>query len=197
MIFSLFLLASSATVDAPHPESQWRELATEADVKRLERWEEALKIGREGVLRSGDRAEIKKRNPLFETSAAMPDSKIPAGLYNCSITKLDGNADGGLPYIAYPSFKCRVTVDENGRHFAKLTGSQMAIGWIYEVGTRHSIFLGTMMYGYENSLTPYGQSKERDQAAMVQRIDSKRWRMVFPFPHYESQVDVMELTPAN
>lgn len=193
--FAMFLAAASA--DAPHAKSLWREQATEADKRRLESWETALNIGRDGVINGSDAVEIKKRAPLFEHSAAMPNSNIPAGLYNCSITKLDGNPDGGLPYIAYPAFKCRVVDMGNRKHFTKLTGSQMTIGWIYKASRNHSIYLGTLMYGYENVLTPYGKEKDRDQAAVVQRIGKNRWRMIFPYPYFESQVDVMELAPVK
>lgn len=181
--------------DASHPESQWRDLATAADQKRLDDWQNALKIGRDGAIQGGEGDKLAVRSPLFEEAAALPDSNIPAGLYACSVSKLDGDSTGGLPYIAYPAFRCRVTVDDDRRHFTKLTGSQRTIGWLYEAGARHSIYLGTLMYGYENKLTPYGKTVERDQAAVVQRIGPKRWRMVFPFPYYESKVDVMELTP--
>ncbi len=184
-----------AESDPPHPESQWRDLATAADQKRLDDWQKALKIGRDGAVQGSEGDKLAARNPLFEDAAALPDSNIPAGLYACSVTKLGGDPTGGLPYIAYPAFRCRVTVDANGRHFTKLTGSQRTIGWIYEAGTRHSIYLGTLIYGYEDSLTPYGKTEERDQAAVVQRIGPKHWRMVFPYPYYESRANVMELTP--
>jgi len=195
----VFALAAAtptfAESDASHPESQWRDLATAADQKRLDDWQNALKIGRDGAVQGGEGNKLAARNPLFEETAALPDSKIPAGLYACSVTKLDGDPTGGLPYIAYPAFRCRVTVEGDRRHFTKLTGSQRTIGWLYEAGTRHSIYLGSLMYGYEDKLVPYGNSAKRDQAAVVQRIGPKRWRMVFPFPYYESKVNVMELTP--
>ncbi len=196
-MIALALLVMAASADTAHLKSQWREQATEADVKRLDDWEKALKTGRDGAINGGHDSDVKKRAPLFENVAAKPDSNIPAGLYNCSITKLDGNPDGGLPYIDYPEFRCRITDMVGRKHFTKLTGSQMTIGWIYEVGRKQSIYLGTLMYGYENALTPYGKTPERDQAAVVQRIGKDRWRMVFPYPYYESQVDVMELTPVN
>lgn len=183
--------------DAPHPESQWRAVATMADQNRLDEWRKALQIGRDGAEQGSEGDKLAKRHPLFEKTAALPGSKIPAGLYACSVTKLDGNPAGGLPYIAYPAFRCRVTVEGDRRHFTKLTGSQRTIGWLYEAGARHSIYLGSLMYGYEDKLVPYGKTAERDQAAVVQRIGAKRWRMVFPYPHYESKVDVMELVPVT
>ena len=195
-MIAVLLLLTAAAGEVPVAQA-WRERATAADMERLERWEEALEIGRSGVIGAGEGAVLAARSPLFETDAALAGSEIPQGLYNCSITKLDGDASGGLPYIAYPAFKCRV-VDQNGRkHFTKLTGSQRTIGWIDKAAGDHSIYLGSLIYHYENALVPYGQTAKRDQAAVVQRIGSKHWRMIFPFPAYESKVDVMELTPAE
>ncbi|WP_417590817.1 DUF4893 domain-containing protein [Parasphingorhabdus sp.] len=195
MIAGLLLLAAGAA-DSP-VEPQWPQQVTAADMARLEQWKQALEIGRAGVIGAGEGAQLAARSPLFETDAALAGSDIPQGLYNCSITKLDGDAEGGLPYIAYPPFKCRV-VNQNGRkHFTKLTGSQRTIGWIDKLAGDRSVYLGTLIYHYENSLVPYGKTAKRDQAAVVQRIGSNHWRMLFPFPAYESKVDVMELTPAK
>ncbi|MEH6701728.1 DUF4893 domain-containing protein [Parasphingorhabdus sp.] len=194
MIAAFVLLAASAE---PQAETRWPEQATVADANRLDRWKEALEVGRSGVIGAGEGAALAARSPLFETDAALSNGDIPQGLYNCSITKLDGDPDGGLPYIAYSPFKCRV-VDQNGRkHFTKLTGSQRTIGWIDKVDNKQSAYLGTLIYHYEDALVAYGKTAKRDQAAVVQRIGSNRWRMVFPFPAYESKVDVMELTPAE
>ncbi|GAA0470700.1 hypothetical protein GCM10009096_09510 [Parasphingorhabdus litoris] len=195
MLASAGLSPTAAAKDNAHPESQWREMATQADEKRLDDWQGALRKGRTGAAEGGEESKLDARKPLFEEEAALPDSKIPAGLYSCSVTKLDGDASGGLPYIAYPAFRCRVTVDGDRRHFTKLTGSQRTAGWLYEAGSRHSIYLGTSFYGYEDKAVSYGKTEKRDQAAVVQRIGSKRWRMVFPYPYYESVVNVMELTP--
>ena len=41
----------------------------------------------------------------------------------------------------------------------------------------------------------YGQDQQRDVAAYVERIGPNRWRLVMPAPHFESQLDVMELVP--
>ncbi len=195
MMAGLLLLAVAAA--EPVTETQWPEQTTAADAARLDQWEEALAIGRAGVIGAGEGAILNARSPLFETGAALANSDIPQGLYNCSITKLDGDADGGLTYIAYPAFKCRV-VDQDGRkHFTKLTGSQRTIGWIDKADGDHSIYLGTLIYHYEDVLVPYGRTAKRDQAAVVQRIEPNRWRMIFPFPAYESKVDVMELTPSE
>ncbi len=194
MIAALLLLTAGAT-DVQSSKLNWRDAATQTDAGRLDRWKIALEAGRAGAVNGGDADIIAHRSPLFETQVIPSKEGIPSGLYHCSITKLDGDAKGGLPYISYPRFKCRVTDMGGRKHFTKLTGSQMTIGWIYPVNEEQSVYLGTMMYGYENALTPYGKTKERDQASVVHRIGKDRWRMVFPYPHYESVVDVMELTP--
>jgi hypothetical protein len=41
----------------------------------------------------------------------------------------------------------------------------------------------------------YGRDQERDVAGFVERIGPNRWRMLLPRPHFESQIDVMELVP--
>ena len=41
----------------------------------------------------------------------------------------------------------------------------------------------------------YGQDETRDVAGYVERIGPDRWRLVMPKPHFESQLDVMELVP--
>jgi len=179
-------------------ETSWQEAATEHDRNRILKWKDALREGREqaGTTAEG-RAAILARAPLFSDSYREEYAALSAGLYNCSVTKLGDKGSIGLPYIAYPAFKCRVVDFGSRKHFTKLTGSQRSIGWIYKDTKTQSVFLGSLIYGYEDRLVPYGKTKERDQAAVVQRIGPKRWRMVFPFPYYESRVDVMELTPVK
>ena len=39
------------------------------------------------------------------------------------------------------------------------------------------------------------RTEQRDVAGYVERIGPSRWRLVMPKPHFESQLDVMELVP--
>ena len=39
------------------------------------------------------------------------------------------------------------------------------------------------------------RDKKRDMAGYVERIGPVRWRLVMPAPHFESLLDVIELTP--
>ena len=41
----------------------------------------------------------------------------------------------------------------------------------------------------------YGRDRERDLAGWVERVGDRRWRLIFPYPHFESTLDVIELVP--
>jgi hypothetical protein len=43
----------------------------------------------------------------------------------------------------------------------------------------------------------YGRDANRDMAGIVQRIGPRRWRLVLPYPHFESLLDVVELVPVD
>jgi hypothetical protein len=49
--------------------------------------------------------------------------------------------------------------------------------------------------GDENRALQYGQDEQRDVAGYLERIGPARWRLVMPKPHFESQLDVIELVP--
>ena len=57
--------------------------------------------------------------------------------------------------------------------------------------------LGTMMFGDEKKPIDYGRDDGRDMAGYVERVGEKRWRLVLPWPKFESIVDVVELVPAE
>jgi hypothetical protein len=59
------------------------------------------------------------------------------------------------------------------------------------------VLLGSLVLGDESQAMQYGQDQARDVAGFVERIGPSRWRIVMPQPHFESQLDVMELVPAN
>jgi hypothetical protein len=51
--------------------------------------------------------------------------------------------------------------------------------------------------GDERRAMQYGEDETRDVAGYVERIGPARWRLVMPQPHFESQLDVMELVPSS
>ena len=60
---------------------------------------------------------------------------------------------------------------------------------------RRQIFLGTMMLGDETRPMDYGRDSMRDMAGAVERIGPNRWRLILPYPNFESVMDVIELVP--
>jgi hypothetical protein len=100
-----------------------------------------------------------------------------------------------LDYVAYPPFDCRIRGEDGFVSFTKLTGSQRPIGLILPYTANKMVFLGTLQLGDERRALEYGRDRERDVAAFLERIGDHRWRLVFPYPHFESTVDVMDLVP--
>jgi len=100
-----------------------------------------------------------------------------------------------LDFVSYPPFACRVQQERDLQGFAKLTGSQRPIGLIFPGDALRQIFLGTLVLGDEREARQYGQDETRDVAGFVERIGPARWRLVMPRPHFESQLDVIELVP--
>ena len=99
-----------------------------------------------------------------------------------------------LEYVSYPAFHCRIEQGEPQR-FTKLTGSQRHVGLVYPADQLRQAFLGTLVLGDETQAYQYGRDRERDVAGWVERIGDNRWRVVLPYPHYESLLDVIELVP--
>jgi hypothetical protein len=102
-----------------------------------------------------------------------------------------------LDYIAYPAFDCRVQAERDLQGFAKLTGSQRPVGLIFPGDALRQVFLGTLVLGDETRALQYSQDELRDVAGYVERVGPNRWRLVMPEPHFESQLDVIELVPSS
>ena len=79
--------------------------------------------------------------------------------------------------------------------FAKLTGSQRPLGLLLPYVGQRMVFLGTLQLGDESRALQYGRDRERDMAGVIERIGEDKWRLVFPYPHFESTIDVLELVP--
>lgn len=179
----------------PLPED-WRSAATEADRERLSDWRDAWGEALGQARAAGHAAELAAEGALLEPDAALADVAPPPGDYDCRTIKI-GSSQGLLAYIAYPGFRCRIRIDGDHVDFLKLTGSQRPIGRLYPDTPRRMVFLGTMQLGDELRAYQYGIDRERDLIGALERVGEGRWRLVFPYPHFESLVDVIELTPRN
>jgi hypothetical protein len=199
----ILMLVFSARVVAQQPDcppgaavANWRSVATEDDRQRLKDWRTAFTRALEQANAAGNGADVANEGSLLQPDAALGGG-IPNGEYRCRTLKVGAKSEGMLNYVAYPAFRCRISTDGSFQHFDKLNGSQRQHGTIYPGDELRGAFLGTMVLGDENTAYQYGRDTERDLAGWVERIGDARWRIVFPSPHYESTLDVIELVPAN
>lgn len=193
--------AGCASLEPPthvvHADRGWRTAATEADRERLREWRGAFVKALAAARSAGYGSDIEREGALLDPDSALPDPALPNGLYRCRVIKLGAKSPGMLDFVAYPFFTCRVEQEGNLQAFAKLTGSQRHVGVILPQDQLRQVFLGTLMLGDEDRAMHYGVDPERDVAAFVERIGPERWRLVMPSPNFESQLDVMELLPAQ
>ena len=186
---------SGSVIDSPARD--WRQIATPDDRARLRDWRSAFISALQSARAAGHDAEIAREGVLLDPDAALGGGPIPDGDYGCRVIKLGAKSPGMLDYVGYPAFACRIGPQAGLQSFAKLTGSQRQIGLIFPGDALRQVFLGTVVLGDEARALQYGRDDERDVAGFVERIGPNRWRMIMPKPHFESQIDVLELIPSN
>jgi hypothetical protein len=179
----------------PRQTANWREIVTADDRTRLRDWRDTFVKALTAARNSGHAAEITREGPLLEPDAAIGGTPIPNGTYRCRTIKLGAKDTGLLDYVAYPAFTCQIRPEDGLQRFTKLGGSQRLVGIIFSDDALRQVLLGTLVLGDEPRALPYSQDEMRDVAAFVERIGPNRWRLVMPQPHFESQLDVMELVP--
>ena len=198
MAFATFSVAACSTIPGSAPvrsSTDWRQIVTTADRERLRDWRTAFTSALAQARTAGHSADIAGEGRLLEPDAAIGPVPIPNGHYKCRVIKVGAKSAGLLDYIAYPAFSCRIGQERELQGFNKLTGSQRPSGVIFPADPLRQVFLGTLVLGDERRAMQYGRDPDRDLAAWVERIGDRRWRMIFPYPHYESTLDVIELTP--
>lgn len=192
MLRAVVAAAVLAMVPAMAFAQSWQETATADDAKRLAQRDAAFAAALAEVRASEYAGELAKDPLLYDPNKRLDDPLPPEGRYRCATHKLGGQF---LAFIAYPDFVCTIHGSGAKRQFVKLTGSQRPVGYIYSDARRSGVFLGSLMLGDDAALVPYGQDKERDLVATVERIAKDRWRIVFPNPYYESTLDIIDLRP--
>lgn len=179
-------------------EINWRTTATDNDRFRLREWRSAWVEAREKAEAGGHGPALAAEGALLDPDAAIAFTPPPLGDYRCRTLKLGGQSDGMLDYVAYPWFACRIAAGPGtALRFEKTTGSQRPSGRLFPDPGQRMIFLGSLILGDEQRPLDYGHDRERDLAGILERTGDRRWRIVFPYPAFESMLDVVELVPAS
>ena len=173
----------------------WRDVASDNDRERLRDWRSIFVKAVATARKSGHSAEIDREGALLQPDAGLGGPVIPNAMYACRVIKVGARSDALLDYIAYPQFMCRITAQNGLQKFTKLGGSQRQVGILFPSDMLRQVFLGTLALGDERGALQYGLDETRNVAGYVERIGPARWRLVMPRPHFESQLDVMELVP--
>ncbi|HYC99117.1 DUF4893 domain-containing protein [Brevundimonas sp.] len=193
-------------VDHPAPPSagqqggsgDWREIARAADASALGRLDEAWRLARAEAEEAGFAEQVEALGPLVDPNAGQAGRLQPApGAYRCRTIKLGSKGPGGLGYVAYPWFRCMVELTPGGDLIlTKATGSQRSRGLLYPDTDRRLVFIGAQAWGSgETGYPTYGQTRERDQIGVFERIGPERWRLVIPWPKQEAKLEILELVP--
>jgi hypothetical protein len=196
ILFAVLSLSACATTPRPTV-TDWRVVATDNDRERLRDWRSAFTKALAQARAAGHAADIAREGALLEPDAALGPVPIPNGRYKCRVIKLGAKTPDGLDYVAYPAFDCRVSQEKELQGFYKRTGSQRHTGLLFADSALRQAFLGTLVLGDENRAMQYGRDQERDLAGWVERVGDNRWRLILPYPHFESTLDVLELVPEN
>ena len=199
--FATLGLAACAAIPRETPSfvatsADWRAIATSTDRGRLRDWRTAFTKALDQARKAGHAAEVAREGRLLDPDAALGPVPIPNGAYKCRVIKVGAKGPGLLDYIAYPAFDCRVAPAGQLQSLTKLTGSQRQVGLLFAADPRRQVFLGTLVLGDELRAMQYGRDPDRDLAGWVERVEPARWRLILPYPRYESTIDVVELVPA-
>ena len=178
------------------PETRWRAVTTDQDRDRLRNWRKAW-VEALPAARRADGGAITREGALFEPDRAMANAMPPAGDYRCRTFKLGARRPELRAFAERPWVRCRVGRDGEMPVFAVLEGEQRPSGTLYADTDARVIFLGALELGDETTALSYSLDRKRDMAGYVERVAVRRWRLVLPFPNFESQLDVIELVPAG
>lgn len=176
----------------------WRGVITPADRDRYQRRAAAWTLALEQARRQPGSGDLSGLGALIDPDAGRPGVAPPPGAYRCRTVKLGSQGDeGGLGYVVYGWFACRIEQTPAGLKLVKRTGSQRPAGLLFPENDREMVFLGSMALASEPTARSYGQRPERDMVGVLERVGEARWRLVTPWPTTESNLDLLEMVPAT
>ena len=178
--------------------ADWHRVITAADRDRLRTWRDAWMTAIGKARAAGQGARIDALGALLEPDRALADGAVPPpGRYRCRVYKIGANGPAMQDFTAYPAAECAVEAEGDVSSLYRLAGAQRPVGLLFDDNPARGIFLGTLVLGDEAKPMAYGQDSQRDMGGYVERIGPRRWRLVFPYPRFESLLDVVDLTPTG
>lgn len=176
----------------------WRSIVTAADRDRHARRDAAWTLALQQARRQRGSGDLDSLGDLINPRAARPGVEPPVGDYRCRTVKLGSQGgEDGLGYVVYGWFACRIEQTPAGLKFSKRSGSQRPSGLLFPDSDRQMVMLGSMALASEPPANSYGQRPDRDLVAVLERVGERRWRLVIPWPQVESNLDLIELVPAD
>lgn len=189
--------AAGGRVSAERPANvDWRRVATQADRSRLRNWRQAWVETIATIRQRGGDAMLGREPRLFDPDRALAGAMLATGPYRCRTWKLAPH-DAALKPVATGEWgSCTVATEGGAVRFAT-RGLQRAEGYLFDDTDARKVFLGTMALGDETRALRYGRDARRDMAGVLERVDERRWRLVLPYPGFESMLDVIEIVPGG
>lgn len=189
--------AHSTPIALSQGRTDWHRVVTAADRTRLRGWRDAWVTALAKARASGNSAAIDAEGALFDPDRALDKATPPSGRYRCRVFKLGANGTAMRDFTPYPAADCRIDDEGEVSSLYRVGGAQRPTGLLFDDGPARDVFLGTLVLGDETKPLEYGLDTSRDMAGVVERIGDRRWRLVLPYPRYESILDVVELVPAD
>ena len=186
VLFLTTMPLSAAAQDILRPQEQ----------SRLARFDEIAGAAILQALQTGSEADVSALATALSGEPKVAFDQGLSGDWSCRTMKLGGTT--GL--VVYTPFDCRLTFQNNGYVFEKLSGSQRTKG-LLEMRNGRAVYVGVGFVAGETppayaDLAPEfeGDGAIQPDIAVFERVSNTRARLMFPAPVVESDFDILELT---
>jgi len=183
-------VAPGAPVEQP---TGWRATATADDQLRIDGLSDRMQHLL-AAIPAGARARVAAEGPVLDPKSGLDAPALSPGSYQCRLVRIGGRRG----VVSYKSDFCYIAIVDGKQSFTKQTGTQLPGGWLFDDDKgKRLIFLGTLRPQQAPSAPPYGQVRQRDVAAVIERIAPFRWRMalVKNDGQGDQMLDIYELIP--